>query len=50
MDKYKQLQAENQRFWESLDLNKVKLSAQDFETLAQEETDEPVIELEALSL
>ncbi len=49
MNKYKQLQEENQRFWESLDLDNTKLSTQDFAVLAQEETDELVQELEALS-
>lgn len=38
MNKYELLQDENQRFWESLDLGNTLLTAQDFATLAEEES------------
>lgn len=47
MNRYELLQEENERFWESLDVNTPTLNAQDFAVLAEEEVDE--LTLEALT-
>lgn len=48
MNKYELLQEENERFWESLDVNNTALNAQDFAVLAEEEME--ALALEALAV
>jgi hypothetical protein len=48
MNKYELLQEENERFWESLDINKAKFNTQGFSLLAEEELEE--VALEALAI
>lgn len=48
MNKYELLQEENQRFWESFDVNNAALNTQDFAVLAEEEME--ALALEALAV
>ncbi len=49
MDKYKILQEENQRFWESLDVD-TSLNAEDFALLAEEDDYLQELTVEAITL
>jgi len=43
MNQYEQLAEENQRFWESLDLQHTKVNSTDFAALAEQEAEENLV-------
>lgn len=44
MNRYELLQEENERFWESLDVQAKALNTQDFAALAEEEVEELMLD------
>lgn len=48
MNKYELLQEENERFWESLNLNSTSFNPEDFAKLAEEEME--ALALEAIAI
>ncbi len=50
MNKYEKLSQENQRFWESLDLQTTPVNASDFAILAEEDDLEEALVLETIEL